>query len=73
MLCVVVVDVAAGAGWVVVISRLVDVVEVVAGFSTTVVQEVNAMVITARAGTRMMSFFMCKLIGSPSVRSYFTR
>ncbi len=72
MLCVVVVDVAAGAGCVVT-SRLVDVVEVVAGFSTTVVQEVNAMVITARAGTRMMSFFMCKLIGSPSVRSYFTR
>jgi hypothetical protein len=67
VLCVVVVDVAAGC--VVVISRLVDVVEVVAGFSTTVVQELNAMVITARAGMRIMSFFMCKFFGSPSVRS----
>jgi hypothetical protein len=68
VLWVVVVELAAG---VVTDSREVDVVEVVvAGLSTTVVQELSAIVIVARAGTRMMSFF---IVGSPSHRRCFTR
>ncbi len=69
--CVVVVALVVGC--VTAVDSRVVVVDVVAGFSTTVVQDVRTMVATARAGTRMISFFMCVLVVSPSVRSYVTR